>query len=267
MKIIFLTLFLIYSNIAIAENYKLTTKEGKTFPITVSVDENRSLPTVVYVTGLGGKSNSLAKLSKEFLEKGLNLITFDRNEPDCKGFKCFGTVGSRSKSNQLIYAEDNQETAIENIVENEVKSVLEFIKSSSWYESDNGIYIIGGSFGAWITLSLLSDEEIKNDIKGVVFLSPSTAPHKSSGKYANEIITYNSLIKNIVEIKGLAIGSPNDELFPGATTKDAVDFLAETIPQMKIKKIITNSKLHAKELLKKDSEIKNDILNWIVENN
>ena len=82
-----------------------------------------------------------------------------------------------------------------------------------------------------------------------------------------KIITYNSLIKNIVEIKGLAIGSPNDELFPGATTKDAVDFLAETIPQMKIKKIITNSKLHAKELLKKDSEIKNDILNWIVENN
>ena len=268
MKIILLILsFWIYSNLAFSENFELTTNEGKTFPITVSVDENRSLPTVVYVTGLGGKSNSLAKFSKEFLEKGLNLITFDRNEPDCKGFKCFGTVGSRSKSNQLIYAEDNQETAIENIVENEVKSVLEFIKSSSWYESNNGIYIIGGSFGAWITLSLLSDEEIKNDIKGVVFLSPSTAPHKSSGKYANEIITYNKLISKISVIKGLAIGSPNDELFPGATTKDAVDFLAETIPQMKIKKLITDSKLHAKELLKQDSEIKNDILNWITENN
>ena len=140
----------------------------------------------------------------------MNLITFDRNEPDCKGFKCFGTVGSRAKSNQLIYAEDNQETALENIVENEVKSVLKFIKSSSWYESDNGIFIIGGSFGAWIALSLISDQEIKKDIKGIVFLSPSIAPHKSSGKYANEIITYNNLIKNIGEIKGLAIGSAND---------------------------------------------------------
>ena len=268
MKIIFLIfLFWIYSNLAISENFELTTNEGKKFPITVSIDENRNLPTVIYITGLGGKSNSLSTISEDFLEKGLNLITFDRNEPDCKGFKCFGTVASRAKSNQLIYAEDNQETAIENIVENEVKSVLKFIKSSSWYESDNGIFIIGGSYGAWIALSLISDQETKKDIKGVVFLSPSTAPHKSSGEYANEIITYNNLIKNIGEIKGLAIGSANDELFPGATTKDAVDFLVETLTEMKIKKIITDSKLHAKELLKQDSEIKNDILNWIIENN
>jgi len=41
----------------------------------------------------------------------------------------------------------------------------------------------------------------------------------------------------------------------------------ETLTEMKIKKIITDSKLHAKELLKQDSEIKNDILNWIIENN
>ncbi|MDC3321856.1 hypothetical protein OAV49_00235 [Alphaproteobacteria bacterium] len=197
----------------------------------------------------------------------MNLITFDRNEPDCKGFKCFGTVASRAKSNQLIYAEDNQKTALENIVENEVKSVLKFIKLSSWYESDNGIFIIGGSIGAWITLSLISDQEIKKDIKGVVFLSSSTAPHKSSCKNTNGIITYNNLIKNIGEIRGLAIGSANDELFSGTTTKDAVDFLVETLPEMKIKKIIADSKLHAKELLKQDSEIKNDILNWIIENN
>ena len=95
MKIIFLVFFFwIYSNLVISENFELTTNEGKKFPITVSIDENRKLPTVIYVTGLGGKSNSLSTISEDFLEKGLNLITFDRNEPDCKGFKCFGTVAS-----------------------------------------------------------------------------------------------------------------------------------------------------------------------------
>ncbi|MDA1284176.1 MAG: hypothetical protein O3C61_04550 [Proteobacteria bacterium] len=54
---------MIYSNLAISENYELTTNEGKKFPITVSIDKNRNLPTAIYITGLGGKSNSLSTIS------------------------------------------------------------------------------------------------------------------------------------------------------------------------------------------------------------
>ena len=90
----------------------LKTKEGKQFPAQFNVSQTNSAPTALYIAGLGGKGNQVSSISKFFNQNGINLVTFDRNEKECKGFTCFKTVGQRSKSVQLIYAENNRETAI-----------------------------------------------------------------------------------------------------------------------------------------------------------
>ena len=82
--------------------------------------------TVIYIAGLGGKGNSIQKLANVFLDSNLNLVTFDRDEPACQGFQCFGTVGSRVPSGQPIYAEGKL-SALDHIVANELSSVTHLI--------------------------------------------------------------------------------------------------------------------------------------------
>ena len=246
-----------------AESITLKTQEGKQFPVKFSVSQTNSAPTVLYISGLGGKGNQISSISKFFNQNGINLVSFDRNEKKCKGFACFKTVGERSKSGQLIYAENNQETAIEHILKNEITSVLNFIIESNWYDSRQGIYIIGGSFGSWLTLAVMSNPTLRENVKGVVFLSPSVAPHKSSGKYAKELNKFKYLKSSGQSSKCFGIGSPNDTLFPGATTKDAVDFLNDNLSCDTFKKLIVKSKLHSHKLLVKEKNIQTQIVRWI----
>ena len=246
------------------ENITLKTKEGKQFPVKYSVSQTNSAPTALYISGLGGKGNQVSSISKFFNQNGINLVTFDRNEKKCEGFACFKTVGQRSKSGQLIYAENNQETAIEHILKNEITSVLNFIIESNWYNRSQGIYIIGGSFGSWLTLAVMSNPTLKEYVKGVVFLSPAVAPHKSSGKYVKELDKFNDLTSSNQSAKCFGIGSSNDTLFPGATTKDAVDFLNDNLACGTFKKLIVKSKLHSHELLVKEKNIQNQIVRWII---
>ena len=247
-----------------AESTTLRTKEGKQFPVQFSVSQTNSAPTALYISGLGGKGNQVSSISKFFNRNGINLVTFDRNEKKCKGFACFKTVGQRSKSGQLIYAENNQETAIEHILKNEITSVLNFIIESNWYDGSRGIYIIGGSFGSWLTLAVMSNPTLRENVKGVVFLSPSVAPHKSSGKYAKELDKFKYLKSSNKSSKCFGIGSPNDILFPGATTKDAVDFLNDNLSCDTFKKLIVKSKLHSHKLLVKEKNIQTQIVSWII---
>ena len=251
----FMTIFFVISP-AWAESIILKTKEEKQFPVQFSVSQTNSAPTALYIAGLGGKGNQVSSISKFFNQNGINLVTFDRNEKECKSFACFKTVGQRSKSGQLIYAENNRETAIEHILKNEITSVLNFIIESNWYDSRQGIYIIGGSFGSWLTLAVMSNPTLRENVKGVVFLSPSIAPHKSSGKYAKELDKFKYLKSSGQSSKCFGIGSPNDTLFPGATTKDAVDFLNDNLSCDTFKKLIVKSKLHSHELLVKEKTFK-----------
>jgi hypothetical protein len=246
-----------------AESITLRTQEGKKFPIQFSVSKTNNVPTALYIAGLGGKGNQVSSISKFFNQNDINLVTFDRNEKKCKGFACFKTVGQRSKSGQLIYAENNQETAIEHILKNEITSVLNFIIESNWYDGSQGIYIIGGSFGSWLTLAVMSNPTLRANVKGVVFLSPSVAPHKSSGKYAKELDKFKYLKSSGQSSKCFGIGSPNDTLFPGATTKDAVDFLNDNLSCDTFKKLIVKSKLHSHKLLVKEKNIQTQIVSWI----
>ncbi len=247
-----------------AESTTLKTREGKQFPVQFSVSQTNNAPTALYITGLEGKGNQVSSISKFFNQNGINLVTFDRNEKKCKGFACFKTVGQRSKIGQLIYAENNQETAIEHILNNEITSVLNFIIESNWYYGSQGIYIIGGSFGSWLTLAVMTNPTLRENVKGVVFLSPSVAPHKSSGKYAKELDKFKYLKSSNQSPKCFGIGSPNDILFPGATTKDAVDFLNDNLSCDTFKKLIVKSKIHSYKLLVKEKNIQTQIVSWII---
>ena len=153
---------------------------------------------------------------------------------------------------------------MEHILKNEITSVLNFITDSSWYDGSQGIYIIGGSFGSWLTLAVMSNPTLKDNVKGVVFLSPSVAPHKSSGKYAKELDKFKYLSSSIQSPKCFGIGSPNDALFPGATTEDAVDFLNDNLSCDTFKTLIVKSKLHSHKLLVKEKNIQNQIVSWIL---
>ena len=67
-----------------AENITLKTKEEKQFPVQFSVSQTNSVPTVLYIAGLGGKGNQVSSISKFFNQNGINLVTFDRNEKSVK---------------------------------------------------------------------------------------------------------------------------------------------------------------------------------------
>ena len=247
-----------------AESIILKTKEEKQFQVKFSVSQTNSAPTALYIAGLGGKGSQVSSISKFFNQNGNKLVTFDRNEKKFRGFACVKTVGQRSKSGQLIYAENNQETAMEHILKNEITSVLNFITESNWHDGNQGIYIIGGSFGSWLTLAVMSNPTLKKNVKGLVFLSPSVAPHKSSGKYAKELDKFKYLSPSIQSPKCFGIGSPNDALFPGATTKDAVDFLNDNLSCDSFKTLIVKSKLHSHKLLVKEKNIQTQIVSWIL---
>ena len=106
-----------------AESVILKTKEEKQFQVQFSLSQTNSAPTALYIAGLGGKGSQVSSISKFFNQNGNKLVTFDRNEKKFRGFACVKTVGQRSKSGQLIYAENNQETAMEHILKNEITSV------------------------------------------------------------------------------------------------------------------------------------------------
>lgn len=263
--LVFLGLFLATNASAFASAKKSTlqTVDGLSFDVMVSQAEAPKA-TIIYVTGLGGKGNQIQQLSSEFTTNNFNLVTFDRDEIPCSGFKCFATVGGRVPSGQPIYA-GSEPSALDHIVSNEIASVIDFVSNSQWHKSASNLFVIGGSYGAWITLQTTVTPELSGAIDGVIFVSPSVAPHKSTGKYANELIRFNEIKGGLKNKPVLAIGSGNDELFPGATTKDSIDFLATNLIGARVQIIVEHSGKHAKKLLLDSSRIRNQIIEWLVE--
>ena len=132
-----------------------------------------------------GQGNQVSSISKFFNQNGINLVTFDRNERKCKGFACFKVVGQRSKSGQLIYAENNQETAMEHILKNEITSVLNFIQTVIGKMKVNASYH-WGEFWKLVDISSNVKSNSQRQCKGCCISFTVCCPHKSSGKYAKE---------------------------------------------------------------------------------
>lgn len=243
-------------------NEYLPTVDGLSVKVSANFVDD-PVATVIYITGLGGTSNNLQKLSSDFSDRNLNFVTFDRDEPPCNGFECFSTVGRRVPSGQPIYAED-QPSALDHIVANEVKTIFDFVTQQNWYQNAPKLYLIAGSYGAWIALQASVTPELGNLINGAVFVSPSVVPHKSSGKYANEKIRFDAIKTGFNGKPVLAIGSRNDILFPGATTADSLDLLKQALTSADIQTIYEPTGKHAKELLINDAGRLQQVIDWIV---
>lgn len=241
----------------------LPTTDGlKTDMVVNSVES--PIATVIYIAGLGGNGNDIQGLSNDFAAQRLNLVTFDRDEPPCKGFQCFGTVGSRVPSGQPIYAE-GEPSALDHIVANEILAVFDFVTKQDWYQTAPKLYLIGGSYGAWITLQASVTPNLGNLINGAVLVSPSVAPHKSTGKYASEMLRFDVIKTGFKGKPVLAIGSQNDALFPGATTADSLDLLERELRDAKIEIVQEPTGKHAKDLLFASPDQRQLLIDWIAQ--
>ena len=161
-----------------------------------------------------------------------------------------------------------KESGFENICRNEVTSIIEFIERAPTHNPEQGTYLIGSSYGSWI--SLLTVRMFPEKIKGVVFLSPGIPPEhvsvKMQAENPNLNITnyYESLTHNFERRPGLAIGSKNDKYHsvPTESTLDAAHLLRKDIGS-NIEIMDVPSSAHGEELIAESPEVREKIVQWL----
>ena len=243
---------------------KLQTINKNSFEIEHSTyDKNK--PIILFLAGLGNKGNQINQIRDEFNDAKLNLFTFSRHENPCDSFRtCISNVSRRVKTRQIIISNKGAKSSLEDIFENEITATINYIIQNHEYNKTKGILLIGSSYGSWLSLTTLNSN-FREHIKGIIFLSPVVAPHKSSGKYKNEINKFNEYTEINTDIPILAVGSQKDEIWPGVTTLDAAKFLYKKI-SAKSMLIDSNSQKHANKLLLDDHQIKRKIIDWLQDN-
>lgn len=156
---------------------ELKTSDGYTFPYQFFPAQSKGA-CVIYLPGLGGKTSYRgAKSGGYTLAPILNNAGFSFVGCDYYRFTR-GTVDelikigqSRGESGLIAFPSiDGKESGAENIVRNEIKSLLESVKESPIYDMQKSIYLIGDSIGSWY--SLVAVRYFPEEIKGVIFLSP-----------------------------------------------------------------------------------------------
>jgi hypothetical protein len=64
----------------------------------------------------------------------------------------------------------------------------------------------------------------------------------------------------------MLIGSQKDELFPGATTGDSIEFLSNELANAEVDLVWEASGKHAKRLLLGSPKLVTDIISWLKNN-
>ena len=76
----------------------------------------------------------------------------------------------------MFQGADGTPSAAEDILDNEIASILQFVQTTPSYDPQKGIVLIGGSYGSWLSLKTI-ERFPTLPIKGVVFLSPAILPY------------------------------------------------------------------------------------------
>jgi pimeloyl-ACP methyl ester carboxylesterase len=235
-------------------------------------------PSVIYIAGMSGKVTRKGKggyvLVPPLNRAGFNFIGFDR-----PGYEALlpqsdkiNIVKMRSKSGHAMFpTNEGLESGAQNIVRNEIQTVIEFIERAPTYDPEKGIYLIGGSFGSWI--SLITVLSFPDKVKGVVFLSPAIPPEmvgadRQAEKPMLNISNYfESLINNFGQRPALAIGSKKDIIVPGRF-KDGSAFDSAQLLRAKIGSNIeimeVSSSLHSRRLVESNRKVKDKIVQWLI---
>jgi pimeloyl-ACP methyl ester carboxylesterase len=125
-------------------------------------------------------SNLIGEIMKKLVESNLiniNFIAFDRAGALTSGSQQehIHNAMKRSESGSINFPSvEGKGSTAQNIVNNEIRALLEFIESSPTYDPQKGVYLIRGSFGAMIALEAVPS--FPDKIKGVIFVSPSILP-------------------------------------------------------------------------------------------
>lgn len=242
---------------------KLAGPNGRSFPFTYTAAGADSA-TVIYVGGMGGRGDEVSKKAKDFMAAGLNLLTFDRAEPGCRGTEdCVEKVRARVPGGNVMASPDGSPAAADDILKNELGAILSYAISAPNYNAAKGIVLIGGSYGSFLTLLATTSRYAKH-IKKAVFLSPAIAPQWMEGNHAppENVARFRKLVSAFGTRSALAIGGKKDLFWQDVSTLTAAKFLHDKLkshPQV----IETNSRKHAAKLLLGDRKVRGQMISWI----
>jgi len=257
---------------------KLITEAGLKFTYKFYPTNNRG-PTVIYVPGMGGRVTwkSLGKgpylLAEPLNRANSNFIGFDRaGAIRSRQRDHIKNAQKRGKSGSVMFpTNDGKESAPENVVRNEIQSLIKFIEKAPSHDPEKGIYLIGGSWGSF--LSLVTVQSFPGQIKGVVFLSPAILPEWVTVDYEKKYPKYNrvrywkSLVKSFGDRPGLAIGSKTDIIAPHlskhGSALDGANLLRKEIgPNIEVMEVSTSD--HSGKLVSSSSKVREKIVNWLI---
>jgi pimeloyl-ACP methyl ester carboxylesterase len=180
-------------------------------------------------------------------------------------------ITKRSKSGDIMWPSvDGKEPGAENIVRNEISAVIEYVKNAPTHDPKQGIYLIGGSYGSW--LSLVTVNAFPEEIKGVVFLSPAILPKWMTpgaeiyNPRLNIIKYFQALIRSFGQRPALAIGSKTDFIIHDkpndGSALDGVLLLKKEIgPNVEVMEVSTP--MHAQILAARSQEVREKIVQWL----
>ncbi len=255
---------------------KFLTNEGYTFSYKFYPTDKKG-PSVIYIPGMGGRvawrGQGGYALASPLNKAHFNFIGFDRAGALSGGSlrDHIRNAAKRGKSGSVYFPTiDGKESASENIVSNEVLSVIEFIERAPTHDSEKGIYLIGASMGSWV--SLVTVHSFPDRIKGVIFLSPAILPEMIAPvpkrPQFNPTNYLKSLIKSFEQRPALAIGSKSDIIAPflskDGSALDGALLLREKIGS-NIEVMEVSSSLHSGELVDNSREVREKIAQWLVD--
>ena len=242
-------------------------------------------PSVIYIPGMDGravygkKDRRGAYVLAPLLNKAnFNFMGFDRADAKSSyGSRSvevtFRHTVKRSKSGSVYFPTvDNKESATENIIRNEITSIIEFVEETPTHDLDKGIYLIGSSMGSWA--SLCTVRSFPEKIKGVIFLSPALLygwlSTKAQAEHPEQNITnyFNSLIISFGDRPALAIGGKKDILAPhefkDGSAFDGAQLLKNEIgPNVEVMEV--SSSLHGNGLIEGSEKVRKRIVKWLAE--
>jgi|GEM_PF-3439127 len=256
---------------------KLVTKDGYKFSYRFYPSQQKNA-SVICITDMSGRMAWSGEggyaLASPLNKSNFNFIGFDRADA-----LPFGEAASRkdhihnlmkrSKSGMIMYsAVDGKESAVENVIRNEVSTIIEFIEGAPTHHLDKGIYLIGSSLGSWI--SLMTVHFFPDKIKGVIFLSPAILPEMVASdlpiKYPKYDFNFKTLVNSFGKRPALAIGGTEDiidaNISKNGSAFDCAQLLRNEIgPNVEVMGVA--SSLHSWELVERNRKVREKITLWL----
>ena len=253
---------------------KLITIDGYIFPYKFYPSAQKG-PSVIYIPGMSGRTAWRGEggyaLASPLNKINFNFIGFDRTDalPSGGAYSKKDSINNlmkRSKSGQIMYPTiDGKESASDNVIRNEVSSVIEFVEGAPTHDLRKGIYLVGSSLGSWI--SLVTVHFFPEKIKGVIFLSPAILPEMVASDVQIEYPQYfKTLINSFGKRSALAIGGKEDIIDPNiskhGSALDSAQLLKNEIgPNVEIMEV--SSSLHADTLVESSRQVREKITQWL----